>query len=112
MSRVNVPSQAPQAPIQELGAPTKSPCPLVSWDPNPSPPFPQRLGMGKGDSHRWRALTCSRSGLPAPTGDEVPEQAIRWVLARSAFQELGSALESASPQPPIQGLHPQEGKWG
>lgn len=45
------------------------------------------------------ALTCSRSGLPAPTGDEVPEQAIRWALTRSAFQELGSALGLASPQP-------------
>lgn len=42
----------------------------------------------------------------------MPEQAIRWAAARSSFQELGSAPGSASPQPPIQGLHPREGKWG
>lgn len=110
MSRVSVPPRLPRPPFRNTGLPQGS---RVPWPPGiPTSAHHRRMSWGGRGSHRWEALTCSRSGLPAPTGDEVPEQAIRWVAARSSFQELRSEPGSAPPQPPIQGLHPREGKWG
>lgn len=87
--------------------------PRVPWSSGiPTPTHHRRRVWERGRQPQVGALTCSRSGLPAPTGDEVPELAIRWGPARSSFQELGSAPGSASPQPGIRGLHPQEGSWG
>lgn len=109
------PPRRPGPPFGDTGLPQG---PRVPCSPGiPTPAHHRRRGWGRGGRREAAtgggALTCSRSGLPAPTGDEVPEQAIRWAPARSSFQELGSAPRSASPQPPIQRLHPpQEGKWG
>lgn len=108
------PSRRPGPPLGDTGLPQG---PRVPCSPGiPTPAHHRRRGWGVGGRRDAAtgggALTCSRSGLPAPTGDEVPEQAIRWATARSSFQELGSAPRSASPQPPIQRLHPPGGKVG
>lgn len=101
-------SDVPPDPLQEDRAPAWSVCLLVSRDHNPSPSSPRRGGV----QPQVGALTCSGLGLPASTGDEVPEQAMLWGPARSSFQELGSAPGSASLHPLIQELHPREEMGG
>lgn len=103
-------SDDPRTPCRNTGLPHR---PCVSWSPGITTPAHHRRGGGGGGLQpQVGALTCSGLGLPVPTGDEVPEQAMPWGPARSSFQELGSAPGSASLHPLIQELHPREEMGG